>query len=108
MAERGILFAVKLVLRLVLGLVAVLLLGAGSGYVYLRQSLPKLDGDARLTGLSAPAEIQRDRYGIPHIRAQRLADAVFALGFAHAQDRLWQMEMNRRIAAGRLAEIIGP
>jgi len=99
---------VKLVLRLVLGLVAVLLLGAGSGYVYLRQSLPKLEGEIRLAGLSAPAEIQRDRYGISHIRAQTLADAAFALGFAHAQDRLWQMEMNRRIAAGRLAEILGP
>lgn len=98
----------KLVLRLVLGLVAVLLLGAGAGYLTLRQSLPRLEGEIRLTGLSAPAEIQRDRYGIPHIRAQTLADAAFALGFAHAQDRLWQMEMNRRIAAGRLAEILGP
>ena len=77
-------------------------------YVYLRQSLPQTEGKIRLAGLSAPAEILRDRYGIPHIFAGSLADASFALGFVHAQDRLWQMEMSRRIAAGRLAEIVGP
>ena len=77
-------------------------------YVYLRQSLPRTQGEIRLAGLSATAEILRDRYGIPHIFAGSLADACFALGFVHAQDRLWQMEMNRRIASGRLAEIIGP
>jgi len=94
--------------RLVVGFVALLLLGAGAGYVYLRQSLPMVEGEFKLAGLSAPVEIQRDRYGIPHIRAQTLEDAVFGLGFAHAQDRLWQMEMNRRIAAGRVAEVLGP
>ena len=49
----------------------------------------------------------RDRHGIPHIYAASLEDAHFALGFVHAQDRLWQMEMNRRIGSGRLAEILG-
>ena len=49
----------------------------------------------------------RDRHGIPHIFAASLEDAHFALGFVHAQDRLWQMEMNRRIGSGRLAEILG-
>ncbi len=77
-------------------------------YVYLRQSLPQTHGDIRLAGLRAPVEILRDRYGIPHIFAGTLEDASFALGFVHAQDRLWQMEMNRRIASGRLAEIVGP
>lgn len=98
----------RLFLRLAAALIVALLLAAGAGFLYLRQSLPRLEGEIRLAGLSAPVDIQRDRYGIPHIRAQTLADAVFALGFAHAQDRLWQMEMNRRIAAGRLAEILGP
>ena len=79
-----------------------------AGYAYLRQSLPKTSGEIRIAGLSAPAEILRDRYGIPHIFAGSLQDASFALGFVHAQDRLWQMEMNRRVAAGRLAEIVGP
>jgi penicillin amidase len=77
-------------------------------YVYLRQSLPQTKGEIRIAGLSSAAEVLRDRYGIPHIFAGNLADASFALGYVHAQDRLWQMEMSRRIAAGRLAEIVGP
>ena len=88
------------------GLLAVLLLAGG--YAYLRQSLPQTKGEIRLAGLGATAEILRDRYGIPHIFAGSMEDASFALGFVHAQDRLWQMEMSRRIAAGRLAEIVGP
>jgi penicillin amidase len=75
--------------------------------LYLRQSLPETRGEIRLQGLTAPVEILRDPYGIPHIYAQTLEDAHFALGFVHAQDRLWQMEMSRRIAAGRLSEIVG-
>jgi penicillin amidase len=82
-------------------------LAIGAAYVYLRQSLPSVQGELRLSGISAPVEIQRDRYAIPHIHAKTLEDAVFGLGFVHAQDRLWQMEMNRRVAAGRLAEILG-
>ena len=84
---------------------AVVLLAAGYGY--LRQSLPKTEGELRLGGLAAPAEILRDRFGIPHIFAASAEDASFALGYAHAQDRLWQMEMSRRIAAGRVAELVG-
>ncbi len=91
---------------LVAGLLGVLLLTGF--YSYLRQSLPQTKGEIRLAGLSSAAEILRDRYGIPHIFAGNLADASFALGYVHAQDRLWQMEMSRRIAAGRLAEIVGP
>ncbi|MFA7268089.1 MAG: penicillin acylase family protein [Sterolibacterium sp.] len=77
-------------------------------FQYLRSSLPQISGTLYLTGLVAPAEVQRDRHGIPHIYAQSLRDANFALGYVHAQDRLWQMEMNRRIGAGRLAELFGP
>jgi penicillin amidase len=86
-------------------LLAALLAGA---YLYLRQSLPKTDGELRLAGIAAPVEVLRDRYGIPHIFAASLEDASFALGYVHAQDRLWQMEMSRRIAAGRLSELVGP
>jgi penicillin amidase len=85
-------------------LAALLLAGA---CFYLRRSLPQTQGEIRLTGLGAPVEVMRDRYGIPHIFAASLEDANFALGYVHAQDRLWQMEMSRRIAAGRLAEILG-
>ncbi len=84
-----------------------LLLVAGF-YLYLRQSLPQTKGEIRLPGLGASAEVLRDRYGIPHIFAGSVEDASFALGFVHAQDRLWQMEMSRRIASGRVAEIVGP
>ncbi len=85
-------------------LLAVLLAGA---FLYLRQSLPVLEGELRLGGLGGEVEVLRDRYGIPHIFAANLDDASFALGFVHAQDRLWQMEMSRRIAAGRLSEVVG-
>jgi len=86
-------------------LLAALLAGA---YLYLRQSLPTTEGEIRIAGLTAPVEILRDRYGIPHIFAATLEDASFATGYVHAQDRLWQMEMSRRIAAGRVSEIVGP
>jgi penicillin amidase len=98
----------RFVLKLGLALIAILALAAGASYLYLRLSLPRTTGDVRLAGIAAPVEILRDRYGIPHIFAASHEDAVFALGYVHAQDRLWQMEMNRRIAAGRLAEIVGP
>jgi penicillin amidase len=98
----------KTLLRILLvPVVAAGLLAAG-GYWYLRQSLPQTTGVLRLAGLDAPVEILRDAYGVPHIYARSVDDAYFALGFVHAQDRLWQMEMNRRLAAGRLAEILGP
>jgi penicillin amidase len=78
-----------------------------AAYIYLRQSLPKTEGEIRLDGLNAPIEVLRDAYGIPHIFAASIEDAHYALGFVHAQDRLWQMEVSRRLAAGRLAEILG-
>jgi penicillin amidase len=92
------------------GLVALLLLAAavvGGGYAYLRRSLPQVEGSLRLAGLKGEITVLRDAWGVPHIFAASIDDAMFGLGFVHAQDRLWQMEMNRRIAAGRLAEILG-
>jgi penicillin amidase len=98
----------RLALR-VFGVLVFLLSLAGAGaYVYLRQSLPQTSGAVPAAGLGAATEVLRDRHGIPHIYASSLEDAHFALGFVHAQDRLWQMEMNRRIGSGRLAEILGP
>jgi penicillin amidase len=61
----------------------------------------------RVAGLGADVEITRNEIGVPHIRAASFDDALFGLGYAHAEDRLWQMEMNRRIGAGRLSEIFG-
>ncbi|MGB8337747.1 MAG: penicillin acylase family protein [Burkholderiales bacterium] len=89
-------------------IIACLLILAGqAAYVFLSQSLPVTDGRIALPGLQSGAQIVRDRFGVPHIYADTIGDAHFALGYAHAQDRLWQMEMNRRIAAGRLAEVLG-
>jgi penicillin amidase len=69
---------------------------------------PSESGELTPAGLTAPARVLRDPFGIPHVEAQSLADAYLALGLAHAQDRLWQMELLRRSARGRLAEILGP
>ena len=97
----------KWLLRILAGLLVVAVVAAVGGYLWLRTSLPLHDGRLTVAGADAPVEIVRDRWGVPHIYAQTLDDAVFGLGFAHAQDRLWQMEMNRRIASGRLAEVVG-
>lgn len=98
----------KILKWLGLTLLFVLLVLAAGLLWYRSASQPKIDGRLQMAGLSAPVDIVRDAEGIPHIYAKATADAYFALGFVHAQDRLWQMEMNRRIAAGRVAEILGP
>jgi penicillin amidase len=69
--------------------------------------LPLTRGVLRLNGLNDPVDIFRDRWGIPHIYAKSIHDLVFAQGYVHAQDRLWQMEFQRRVSSGRLAEIFG-
>lgn len=77
------------------------------GYGYLRSTLPDYDGEMTIPGLQDKVEIIRDSYGMPHIYAQTDEDAYFALGYCMAQDRLFQMDMVRRTARGRLAEILG-
>ena len=69
---------------------------------------PQREGRLIVEGLDAPIEILRDESGVPHCYAQSAADALFAMGFVHVQDRFWQMELFRRMAAGRLAEVVGP
>ena len=76
-------------------------------YLYARRSLPLIDGSVTVAGLSAPVEIVRDADAIPHIFASTKLDALYGLGYAHAQDRLWQMEFQRHIGHGRLSEIFG-
>ena len=93
--------------RIAAVLVLAVAVGGGGGYFWLRGSLPIVAGEIRVAGLGAPVEIVRDRHGIPHIYAGSETDAAFALGFVHAQDRLWQMEMSRRVGAGRLSELFG-
>ncbi|MFV9504790.1 MAG: penicillin acylase family protein [Oscillochloridaceae bacterium umkhey_bin13] len=82
---------------------------AGLGAVAaLRRPLPRTAGKLSLNGLEAQATVRRDRWGIPHLRAASNDDLFAALGFVHAQDRLWQMELNRRTGHGQLAELFGP
>ena len=100
--------ALRWLRRAVLATVILAVAGAAGGYLWLRGSLPQIDGERPAYGLAAEVEVVRDRHGVPHILARSEDDALFALGYVHAQDRLWQMEMNRRIGAGRLAEVLGP
>ena len=83
-----------------------LLLLAGAGLIW--ASLPARQGQLALPGLSAPVEVLEDAHGIPRITAANELDAVRALGWLHARDRLFQMELMRRNASGRLAELVGP
>ncbi len=76
-------------------------------YGVCRSGLPQVEGTLEADGLVEPVRIDRDSFGVPHIRATCLEDAVFAQGFVHAQDRIWQMELNRRVGQGRLAELFG-
>ena len=98
----------KVLLRLVLAasllVVAFVLLIT----ILLRASLPDLDGEFSVAGLSAPARIMRDQNGIPVITAANRRDLAFATGYTHAQDRFFQMDMIRRQAAGELSELVGP
>lgn len=73
----------------------------------LHLSLPKTNGALSLPGLRSKVEVIRDRWGVPHIFARNNHDLFFALGFIHAQDRLWQMEFSRRLVRGTLSEILG-
>ena len=74
----------------------------------MRGALPAYSGHFEAKGLKAPVEILRDKNAVPHIIAGSIEDAAFGLGFVHAQDRFWQMELMRRLGQGRLSEIVPP
>lgn len=88
-------------------LTALVLLLAMGGVVMAFLSLPPVHGSMEIRGLQQPVKISRDSHGVPSISASSSADGFFALGYLHAQDRLWQMEGMRRLGAGRLSEIVG-
>ncbi len=89
----------------VAALLVLLLLAAA---VYVWRSFPQLDGEIRAPGLAAPVLVRRDPSDVTHIKAQSIADAYFALGWVHAQERGWQLEFNRRVMHGELSEVLGP
>jgi penicillin amidase len=103
-------------LRFLVAFLAVILIAAGIGVVAgvlwlkgaMRSGLPQIDGQQRLPGLSAQVTVRRDKHGVPHIQATNLDDLFEAQGYVTAQDRLWQMDMARRMAAGEAAELLGP
>ncbi|MBV6430193.1 MAG: Acyl-homoserine lactone acylase QuiP [Bryobacteraceae bacterium] len=84
-----------------------LVAAAAWAYWHMWRPLPRVSGVLKMP-LSGPARIVRDALGVPHITASSVEDALFLEGYAHAQDRLWQMDALRRLAAGELAEIAGP
>jgi penicillin amidase len=97
------------ILAWILGIAATLAVVALAAiWAGLRASLPQVDGEAVLAGLAAPAAIERDAAGVPVIRGATRLDVARATGYAHAQDRLFQMDLLRRTGAGELAALLGP
>lgn len=88
-------------------LAVVVTVAAGAGYWYVQGKLPQREGELPLAGLQAPVSVRYDARGVPHLQAQNEADLYRALGYVHAQDRLFQMEILRRLARGELAEVLG-
>ncbi len=100
--------AFRWLIRIVAGLTGLGVIAALLAYYILSRSLVDYDEDFTVAGISAQVEIVRNNDNVPHIFGKTDKDVFFALGFAHAQDRLWQMTMLRRTAQGRLSEIFGP
>ena len=98
----------RLLLRLGAGLLLLPLALAAGAWLALRASLPALDGSVRTTAVAAPVRIERDGLGAVTLSGTRRSDLGFALGFAHAQDRWFQMDLLRRAAAGELSALLGP
>ena len=97
----------KWLLRIATGVVVLAVGAVGLIYYFASRSLPDYSGSYEVSGITAPVEIVRDNADVPHIFGQSDEDVFFALGYAHAQDRLWQMTMLRRTVQGRLSELFG-
>ncbi|WP_170363352.1 penicillin acylase family protein [Ruegeria arenilitoris] len=101
----GVVF--RWLMRIASGLVLLTLAAIGLVYFLASQSLPDYDQTLQVKGLNAPVEIVRDTANVPHILGRTDPDVFFGLGYAHAQDRLWQMTVMRRTVQGRLSEVFG-
>ncbi|KXF76953.1 hypothetical protein ATN84_13220 [Paramesorhizobium deserti] len=98
---------IKGLLWLVFSLLPLALLAIVIIYIWIARSVAPASGEAQLAGLTAPVTVVRDRNAVPHISGASLEDVAMALGFVHAQERLWQMEVARMAAQGRLSEVFG-
>jgi len=101
----------KWIIRIGVILVCAVLVAAGAGYLWvqyaIKKSLPQLSGEVAVSGIKEDVEIIRDSHGVPHIYARNEPDLLFGLGYAMAQDRMWQMDFYRRLGHGRLSEVLG-
>jgi penicillin G amidase len=97
----------RLVVKALAALIVLAAVLSLAAYGLARRSLPVVTGSVAVAGISAPVDVIRDASDIPHIFAATKLDALYGLGYVHAQDRLWQMEFQRRIGHGRLSEIFG-
>ncbi|MGZ3183502.1 MAG: penicillin acylase family protein [Telluria sp.] len=95
-------------LRAAMALVLVLLLAVLAAWLFLRASLPQLDGTVHVPGITGTVTVQRDAHGVPLISGANREDIAYATGYLHAQERFFQMDLLRRSAAGELAELFGP
>jgi penicillin amidase len=93
---------------LVWTLLIIAVVAGGTAWWFVYRPLPQLDGSISLPGLQKEVTVERDNWGVPHIRASSLDDAVEAQGYVMAQDRLWQLDLLRRASRGQLSEIVGP
>ena len=93
--------------KILIFLVVLILFTASAGWLYSKTLHPVYNGEIKIKNTTEDVTVYFDEIGVPHINAQNQKDAYLALGYVHAQDRLWQMELVRRIAAGRLSEILG-
>ena len=99
----------RTVLRLLLWITAIVVVIVATGiWWFVYRPLPQLDGLAVVPGLHGEVTVERDNWGVPHIRAASVEDLAEAQGYVLAQDRLWQMDLLRRAARGQLSEVLGP
>ncbi len=99
----------RIILRIFYWIFAIVVIAtASAAWWFIYRPLPQIDGNAFLPGLQKEVTVERDRWGVPHIRAASVEDLAEAQGYVMAQDRLWQMDLLRRAARGQLSEILGP
>ena len=97
----------KKIKKIVIVFIVLVLLLVGSIMIYLQTTKPQYEGEVTINNIGKETNVYFDTYGVPHIYAENQKDAMVVLGYVHAQDRLWQMELMRRIAPGRLSELFG-
>lgn len=98
----------KIIKILLASIIVIVLICSGTAYYYLDSKQPQRSGTLNLPGLKQKVDVHYDKWAIPHIYAENEKDAYFALGYLHAQERLFHMELLRRLSKGQLSEILGP